>query len=996
MREIVAAIALGIICLACGPSAPAPAGETVNDKSEDRSEEDVSRIFDMPYLMRDLDNGLRVIAVKTAYPDIVSLQIPVQTGSRNEVEPGKSGFAHFFEHMMFRGTKKYPAHVYADILKKAGADQNAYTTDDYTNYHVTFTKADLEKIIEVEADRFQNLDYSEEAFRTEALAVKGEYLKNFSDPTSKAYERIRDLAFDKHTYQHTTMGFIEDIEAMPDQLEYSKEFFDRWYRPEKTTIIVVGDVDPESTFQLVKKYWGSWERCDYTVDVPVEPPLEGPVYEHIEWDAPTQPWMFIAFRGPALEPTGKDMPAMDLVSSIYFSDSSDLYQKLVLEDQSVDQLTAYFPDRKDPNLLMLYVRLTDEKHAKEVEAAINATLAEARTTLVDSRKVAETKSRLRYLFTSQLDRSGGIGSVLAAYVQFERTPETINEVYRSYERLTPEDIKAMANRYFVDSRRVTVTLSGADSMAGIDGKSSIDEIVAAAGTAKPGASSSAGGDAAGVAERSPPAAEVQDRAGPDERDKLPVSIVTQPSESSPLVDVSFVVHAGAALDPHGKKGLASLTAAMIAGGGSTSHTVQEINDAMYPIAAGFDAQVDQEMTRLSGQVHRDNLDTWYRLIEGQLLSPGWREQDFRRVKAQLINSIRTSLVGNNDEELGKELLYSELFEAGHPYGSLNLGHTGDIESITLADVKRFYEDYYTVNNMTVGLGGGYPDAFAARVGRDLQSRPAGERIRAEVPAVSRLRANRAVIVEKETPAVAVSFGFPIDLRRGDPDWIALWLVRSYLGEHRSTNARLFQRIREERGMNYGDYAYIEYFPRGMFQFHPDTNLARQQQIFQIWIRPVRNNNDAHFATRVAMFELQKLIEEGMTESDFETTRSFLSKFVSLLTDGQSRQLGYAIDGQYYETGNFSEYVRDGLRKLTLQDVDRVIRENLSSDGMQYVFVTKDAADLRRRLIEGSPSPISYDSGKPDDLLREDAEIASLPLEFDEGAVRIVAADEVFR
>src|SRR5690606_21109956 len=239
---------------------------------------------------------------------------PVQTGSRNEVEPGKSGFAHFFEHMMFRGTEQYPPDVYGAILKQAGANQNAYTTDDYTNYHVTFTRDDLEKMIELEADRFQNLSYSEADFRTEALAVKGEYLKNYSDPTSKAYERIRDLAFDVHTYRHTTMGFIEDIEDMPNQLEYSRQFFERWYRPEKTSVIIVGDVDPEATFELVKKYWGGWERGDYDVEIPVEPPLEGPVYEHIAWEGPTQPWIFIAFRGPAFDPNEKAMPAMDLIA----------------------------------------------------------------------------------------------------------------------------------------------------------------------------------------------------------------------------------------------------------------------------------------------------------------------------------------------------------------------------------------------------------------------------------------------------------------------------------------------------------------------------------------------------------------------------------------------------------------------------------------------------------------------------------------------------------
>jgi zinc protease len=686
------------------------------------------------------------------------------------------------------------------------------------------------------------------------------------------------------------------------------------------------------------------------------------------------------------------MPAMDLLSSVYFSESSPLYQKLVLEEQSVDQLMTYFPNRKDPNLLMIYARLTDEKHAADVEAAINDTLAQARTALIEAQRLEGTKSRLRYLFTAELDSAGGIGSVLASFVHFARTPETINEVYRSYDALTPQDIRDAAGRYFVDAGRVTVTLSSGGNMAGIDGSSSVDELVAAARESAPDMSSSVGetnGGPGNTTSKQP----ATSPAAVNVATETPVTIVAQPGASAPLVDVAFIVHAGAAMDPPRKKGLASLTAAMITEGGSASHTIQQINDAMYPIASGFDAQVDKEMTRLSGQVHKDNLDTWYGLVSGQLLHPGWREQDFRRVKTQLVNSIRTSLVANNDEELGKEILYSEIYGPGHPYGSLTLGHIADIEAITLADVKRFYEAYYTVSNLTVGLAGGYGADFPARVASDLQVLPAGTRVRAEIPPALPPEANEAAIIEKETPAVAVSLGIPIDLRRGDPDWIALWLARSYLGEHRSTNAHLFQRIREERGMNYGDYAYIEYFPRGMFQFHPDTNLARQQQIFQIWIRPVRNNNDAHFAIRTAVFELQKLIDEGMSEADFEATRSFLSKFASLLTDGQSRQLGYEIDSQYYGTGRFADYVREGLSRLTLEDVNRVIRENLVADKMQYVFVTKDAADLRQRLIDDSP--ISYDSAKPPELLEEDRKIASLPLVFEERAVRVVPATVVF-
>ena len=972
MKRTITAVAAALALAACGQSTDTPETQTASEPD---------KIFDMPYLARDLDNGLRVIIVPTDFPDIVTIQIPVQTGSRNEIEPGKTGFAHFFEHMMFRGTEKYPADVYADILKKAGADQNAYTTDDFTNYHITFTKEDLEKVIEIEADRFQNLSYSEDVFRTEALAVKGEYLKNFSNPISKMFERISDLMFNVHTYKHTTMGFIEDIEAMPDQLEYSYEFFDRWYRPEKSAVILVGDVDPEETFELVKKYWGGWERGDYQMEVPVEPPLGGSKYEHMQWDGPTQPWLTMAFRGPAFVPTEKDMPALDLVSEIYFSESSDLYRQLVIEDQSVDQLWGYFPNQKDPGILLVAARLTDASRAADVRDKINQTLAAARTQLVADKKMEETKSRLRYSFTAAMGSSGNIGSILARFAHYDRDIEIINEAYKTYDLLTAEDVRAVANKYFVDDSRVTFTLSTEESMPGIDGNTSLDEIVA-------------GLTMADAPPAAPPAKEeVELPEANVEAGIAEVAFVAKPSASSPLVTVSFLVHTGAAFDPEGKKGLAVLTASMLTDGGSKAKTIDEINAAMFPMATGFGAQVDKEMTRLAGQVHKDNLDAWYELVRGQLLFPAWSEKDFERIKTRVKNAIRTDLVGNNDEELGKEYLYTQIYAGDHPYGSLTLGSVSDIDSITLNDVKTFYRDHYTVANMTVGLSGGYPESFPARLGNDLQILGAGERAVAEIPPAPAIDGRHAMIIEKETPGVAVSFGFPIELRRGDPDWVALWLVRSYLGEHRSTNSYLFQRIRETRGMNYGDYAYIEYFPRGMFQFHPDTNLGRRQQIFQVWIRPVRSNNDAHFATRVAMFEIDKLIENGMSESDFEATRAYLGKFVSLLTDGQSRQLGYALDSQYYGIDDFADYVRKGLSELTLDDVNKVLRENLDTSNMQYVFITRDADDLRQRLLSDQQSPMTYDADLPQEVLDEDKLIDNIAIGFD--SVEVVSAEEVF-
>ncbi|HLT48739.1 MAG TPA: pitrilysin family protein, partial [Rubricoccaceae bacterium] len=215
------------LALAAVALAPRPAAAQPDD-----------RIFPYEYHVRDLDNGLRVVVIPTDFPNIVSLQIPVATGSRNEVEEGRSGFAHFFEHMMFRGTENRSAEEYQAVLKNIGGDQNAYTTDDRTVYHTTFSAEDLETMLELEADRFMHLAYAEPEFRTEALAVLGEYNKNSADPLNKLIEVQRESAFQRHTYRHTTMGFLEDIEAMPEAYDYSREFFRRYYRPENAVVLI--------------------------------------------------------------------------------------------------------------------------------------------------------------------------------------------------------------------------------------------------------------------------------------------------------------------------------------------------------------------------------------------------------------------------------------------------------------------------------------------------------------------------------------------------------------------------------------------------------------------------------------------------------------------------------------------------------------------------------------------------------------------------------------
>jgi zinc protease len=201
-----------------------------------------NKILPFGIFQKKLPNGLNVVTVPFSSPGLASLYIVVRAGSREEVEEGKTGFAHFFEHMMFRGTEKYSKEAYDQVLKSIGASANANTSVDRTVFHMTGNAGMIEKMFEVEGDRFQNLKYTEHDFKTEAGAVKGEYTKNSASPYQQLYEKLLNTAFDKHTYKHTTMGFFKDVVDMPNQYYYSLFFIDSFYRPEYTTIIVTGDV----------------------------------------------------------------------------------------------------------------------------------------------------------------------------------------------------------------------------------------------------------------------------------------------------------------------------------------------------------------------------------------------------------------------------------------------------------------------------------------------------------------------------------------------------------------------------------------------------------------------------------------------------------------------------------------------------------------------------------------------------------------------------------
>jgi len=916
-------------------------------------------ILPFPAAEKTLANGLKVIVVPTGFPNIVSLQIPMQTGSRNEVEPGKSGFAHFFEHMMFRGTKAYSPEAYNAIITKAGARQNAYTSDDLTNYHVTFAKDDLEKILEIEADRFKNLSYSEEAFKTEARAVLGEYNKNSQSPIRKILEVQRDAAYTTHTYKHTTMGFIRDIEDMPNQFEYAKLFFSRWYRPEKATIIVAGDVKPEEVFPLVEKYFGNWEKGTFTVDIPQEPEHKGPVYAHVPWTSPTLPWVTVAFHGPSAFQM-RDQAAMDVMFDLSFGQTSDLYKRLVEQEQKVDQMFFFGGPNVDPTLFTVFARVKDGKDSVYVRDAILEAFAKLRAQQLEAKRVDDAKSNARYSFVRALDNTDAIASTIASFAHFERSYDTINKYFRELATITPDSIQQTAQKYFTDKNLVVTTLS----------QQALPEAIAKAPS---------------VTALAQPAAGQQ----------VQIRFVEQKS-LLPNVMMKFLFTVGSAADPKGKEGLSRLAASMITEAGSKDLRIDEINKALYPMAGAFGGQVDKEMTTFTAVAHKDTLDQFLPIVLPQLLTPGFREEDFQRLRDQQLNSLQQDLRSNNEEELGKEQLQNVVFD-GTPYGHTVLGTIAGLKAITLDDVKKFVADNYNASNVVVGLSGDYPETLVKRLTTELGSLGGGdeEKTIAQLPAFKGKSPSglEVQIVKKDTRATAISMGHPIPVTRNSADFAALNVARAWLGEHRASMSHLYDRIREARGLNYGDYAYIEYFNRPGSQFFPSPNIGRRNQLFEIWIRPVVPEN-TQMAMRIALYETQQMIDNGLSQEDFEKTRDYLMKNVFLLTANQNQRLGYALDSWWFGIGEYTKTMQDAYRRLTRDDVNKAIKKYLSAKNLQVIVVTKDAEGLRDLLLKDEPSSIKYDAPKPQ-LAEEDKVIGSYELNLKPENVKIISVDDVF-
>lgn len=421
-------------------------------------------ILTLPRRVEKLANGMRIYMVKYPSPGAVAYQLPVHVGSRNEIEKGKTGFAHFFEHLMFRGTKNISGKDFGLLYSKLGCENNAWTSNDMTNYHGQVASQYLPQILAAEADRFQNLFFDEKQLKDEAGAVLGEYNKDVAQPEFVLDEALVGTAFKVHPYAHTTMGYKEDILKYTERYQDVWPFFKRYYRPSNVSLVLVGDFDFDKTLALVQEKFGGWKDPQMDpVTIPQEPPQKEARVVKVTLKKPTQTRITVAYKVPAFSTKNIDSMTLALAAEMSFSATSEFQKTYRFNKKWLDAIYTGGADSLDPGLFQISVRLADagEKHRAEILKAIEAEVQKLRTQTPKSARLDETKKRFRNAaLTNWFGSPEALASRIAGYTNYEPDLEVLDRVFERMDQVTPLGIQAFAKKHLVDTGKTTATLEG--------------------------------------------------------------------------------------------------------------------------------------------------------------------------------------------------------------------------------------------------------------------------------------------------------------------------------------------------------------------------------------------------------------------------------------------------------------------------------------------------------------------------------------------------------
>jgi zinc protease len=746
-----------------------------------------------------LPNGLDVILSEDHRLPLVAVNLWYHVGPANE-EPGRTGFAHLFEHMMFQGSKHVKSDAHFRILEGAGAsDFNGTTNFDRTNYFETVPANQLELALWLEADRMGYLlDVLDQAnLSNQQDVVRNERRQSVENqPYGVVEEALFHNLFPKgHPYYASVIGSHADIQAA--KLDDVKNFFKLYYAPNNASLAIVGDIDKAATKALVEKYFGSFKQGQPVSKPAVQTPPITSERRVVVQDRVELPRVYMAWLTPALYKPG-DADADIASIALGGGRSSRLYKKLVYEQQIAQDVSAYQQSMMLGSVFQITATARPGHTVAELEKSIEEELTRLRDGGIESAELERARNVLETQIIQGLEALGGFSGKadrLNAYNYHADDPGYLDEDLQRYRSVTTDSVRSFAQQYLAPNTRVVVH--------GVPGT---PDFGAPVPTPKPAAG------ATGGSTESVNAAEewrgTMPTPGPARELKVPVptsfrlpnglTVLVNERPGLPIVSANLVVKTGSGTNPADKPGLANFTAAMLDEGTATRSALQ-IADEVAQHGGSLSSGSSMDATQVTVGSLRRTFPQMLELLADVVRHPSFPAEELDRQRASRLASLVQQR--ENPNSVASTVMASALYGAGHPYGYLDLGTEAWNKAATRTELEQFWRQNFVPNNAALIVSGQMTAAdlrplVEKAFGDWQQGTPAQA-----TPGQPSTTAAKLVLVDKpgtpQTQLRVAAIGVP----RNSPDYESLLVMNESLGGLFSSRINL--NLRERHGYTYG-------------------------------------------------------------------------------------------------------------------------------------------------------------------------------------------------
>ena len=914
-----------------------PAGVTLLETVTKKGDEVV-----IPYKKYKLDNGLTVVLHQDKSDPLVHVDVTYHVGSGRE-DIGKSGFAHFFEHMLFQGSKNVKDEQHFGLITESGGTLNGTTNGDRTNYFETVPSNQLEKMLWLESDRMgyflNGPAVGEKAFEVQRETVKNERGQRVDNqPYGLLFERVGEAMFPEgHPYSWSTIGYLEDLDRA--DINDLKRFFLKWYGPNNATLTIGGDLDETETLEWVRKYFAP---------IPSGPEVGNPEYVPVTLDADRYisledknarlPLLFMSW--PTVHANHPDEAPLDVLQNIMGGGQTSLLYKNLEKPGLTVQAASGHQCREISCSFTLFALANPArvKSLADMESVIRESLVEFEGRGVEDDDLTRVKADIVSGMIYGLESVRGKISQLAAYQTFRDNPNGIADDIARYEGVTKADVMRVYNKYIKEKPAVIMSIvpeGRLDAIAKADTWERYERTLPPATEAEP-------------FEWTPPEdnfdRSIIPPAGPNPSIKAPdvynasvngIPVLGAINNEVPTTTVSVRIKTGQMHEPMDKLGLAAMTAAML-GEATTESTAEELSNRLDKLGSAVTFNSGDTFTTMRIRSLSKNLDETVAIAMEKLLKPKFDEADFKRNQANTLQGIRQAK--KQPAQTASEIFNKVMYGTDNNFAFSNAGTEETAQNITIEDVKAFYDTHYSPKIASIIAVSDLGESALTKALAPLKDWEGGD-----VPAVKanpfpELDAKTIYFVDQPgAPQSEIRIGkraLPFD---ATGEYYKSGIMNFMLGG--AFNSRINLNLREDKGYTYGARSF----------FSGDETRG--------WYRAGAGVRADSTAASIKEFvsEISKYHSQGVTPEELEFTKSAMGQRDARAYETPGQKLGFLGRMMTYDLKpSFVDDQADILQGMSKADVDALASKHLNLDDMIMVVVGDKAKYMDEVKALGYP------------------------------------------